>query len=49
MASSTQVLPREFTWHHVGHPRALPKDDATGMPVHHMQALIKLLWPPLTL
>ncbi|GJN12531.1 hypothetical protein PR202_ga30815 [Eleusine coracana subsp. coracana] len=42
-SSSTRRPAGEFTWHHVELPRAPAK------PLHHAQALIELLCPPLTL
>ncbi|KAF8712795.1 hypothetical protein HU200_028567 [Digitaria exilis] len=45
--------PGEFTWHHVELPRAAPYGAggtaAAAKPLHHAQALIELLCPPLTL
>ncbi|TVU43499.1 hypothetical protein EJB05_09975, partial [Eragrostis curvula] len=45
-SSGQAARPGEFTWHHVELPR-----DAAGAnkPLHHAQALIELLCPPLTL
>ncbi|XP_062191105.1 uncharacterized protein LOC133894926 [Phragmites australis] len=48
-ASSAQARPGEFTWHHVELPHALPGAGAAAKPLHHAQALIELLCPPLTL
>ncbi|XP_062196091.1 uncharacterized protein LOC133899151 [Phragmites australis] len=49
-ASSGTARPGEFTWHHVELPRALPgAGSAAAKPLHHAQALIELLCPPLTL
>jgi hypothetical protein len=42
-SGSARLLPGEFTWHHVELPRSAAK------PLHHAQALIELLCPPLTL
>ncbi|CAL5009864.1 unnamed protein product [Urochloa decumbens] len=41
--------PSEFTWHHVELPRAAPGGADAAKPLHHAQALIELLCPPLTL
>ncbi|KAF7109236.1 hypothetical protein CFC21_109531, partial [Triticum aestivum] len=40
--------PGAFTWHHVELPRLLT-GGAAAKPLHHAQALIELLCPPLTL
>ncbi|KAL6659507.1 hypothetical protein ACP70R_003547 [Stipagrostis hirtigluma subsp. patula] len=56
LASSpaARARPGEFTWHHVELPRAVPVPGhggaaAAAKPLHHAQALIELLCPPLTL
>ncbi|KAL6857253.1 hypothetical protein ACP4OV_018635 [Aristida adscensionis] len=50
LASSppSRARPGEFTWHHVELPRAAAA-AAAAKPLHHAQALIELLCPPLTL
>ena len=50
-ASGKAARPGEFTWHHVELPRAAPggAGAAAAKPLHHAQALIELLCPPLTL
>ncbi|TKW09155.1 hypothetical protein SEVIR_6G074700v4 [Setaria viridis] len=53
-ASGKASRPGEFTWHHVELPRAAPGGAGAGAaamakPLHHAQALIELLCPPLTL
>ncbi|CAO2189923.1 unnamed protein product [Urochloa humidicola] len=49
--ASEACRPGEFTWHHVELPRAAPGAGgaAAAKPLHHAQALIELLCPPLTL
>jgi hypothetical protein len=50
--SPSSSSPAAFTWHHVELPRVLPAGGAGGpaaKPLHHAQALIELLCPPLTL
>lgn len=46
--SSSAAPGAAFTWHHVELPRALA-GGAAAKPLHHAQALIELLCPPLTL
>uniref|UniRef100_A0A0D9X429 Magnesium transporter n=1 Tax=Leersia perrieri TaxID=77586 RepID=A0A0D9X429_9ORYZ len=41
------AAPGEFTWRHIELPRQNP--SGTAKPLHHAQALIELLSPPLTL
>ncbi|KAG2581390.1 hypothetical protein PVAP13_6KG031900 [Panicum virgatum] len=49
-APGKAARPGEFTWHHVELPRAAPGGaGAAAKPLHHAQALIELLCPPLTL
>lgn len=48
LASPGKARPGEFTWHHVELPRA-GAAAAAAKPLHHAQALIELLCPPLTL
>ncbi|CAO2210238.1 unnamed protein product [Urochloa humidicola] len=49
--ATAALRPGEFTWHHVELPRAAPGAGgaAAAKPLHHAQALIELLCPPLTL
>jgi hypothetical protein len=42
------AAPGAFTWHHIELPRQQP-GGAAAKPLHHAQALIELLCPPLTL
>ncbi|VAI76139.1 unnamed protein product [Triticum turgidum subsp. durum] len=46
--TSPSSAPGAFTWHHVELPRLLT-GGAAAKPLHHAQALIELLCPPLTL
>ncbi|KAF0900503.1 hypothetical protein E2562_032109 [Oryza meyeriana var. granulata] len=46
--ASAPSTPGAFTWYHIELPRQLP-GGAAAKPLHHAQALIELLCPPLTL
>ena len=50
LAPSPSSAPGAFTWHHVELPRVLAgSGGSAAKPLHHAQALIELLCPPLTL
>ncbi|XP_047050049.1 uncharacterized protein LOC124655134 [Lolium rigidum] len=50
LTPSPSSAPGAFTWHHVELPRVLSGAGAgAAKPLHHAQALIELLCPPLTL
>ncbi|KQJ94948.1 uncharacterized protein LOC100834111 [Brachypodium distachyon] len=52
LSPSPEPEKTRFTWHHVELPRLVPGSGAGGAaakPLHHAQALIELLCPPLTL
>uniref|UniRef100_A0A0E0LQX2 Magnesium transporter n=1 Tax=Oryza punctata TaxID=4537 RepID=A0A0E0LQX2_ORYPU len=46
--AAAPVAPGAFTWYHIELPRQQP-GGAAAKPLHHAQALIELLCPPLTL